>query len=657
MLDSIVNSNSYVGTGAVDTYAYGFKIFAETELLVTQRDDNDVETVLVLNTDYTVTGVGAELGGNVVLSANLTSNYALKIRREVALLQDYDIRNPGDFYPETHENFFDYVMMIAQQLNHDISRAVRLPETTTGFDAQLVEPVALQWQRVNAAGTGFEWVSMADMSSVMTSVDASMTLVAGVLSVANPMRFCTMGGAVDVLTGSVSPAPASLTNNIRIYADSLGANTSTTPTFNLNGLGAKTIVKEGNIPLLGGDIGPANSRLDLIFDSSLDKWILMNPMGGPTKANIQSGAYTIALTGGSSTVYTLALSPTITQYAEGMDLRAHIHTANTSTTPTINVDGLGAKTIKRLGGLALHVGDLPLNHPAKLHYDGTDMILENPAFVQVHTHADDDEGGPLQREHTLLQNLWYTDANFVRNPDFETDSIWTKGAGWTISGGVATHSSGTANLSQAGIIDQDGANYRVIFTIAGRTAGSVTPYIGATAGTARSADGVHTETIASPGSGQPHDIIFTPTTDFDGTITRVVVQRLNSTTVLPQDTTWPQISEGEEYMTGEVTPANATDIIEVELNIIGEHDNGTYNRWSVALFQDAIAAALKAIPVWNTAGMSHPLRIKHRMVAGTTSEIKFRARCGGSNSGVWTLGSDVGGAENNYMNIKVYKGA
>lgn len=52
--------------------------------------------------------------------------------------------------------------------------------------------------------------------------------------------------------------------------------------------------------------------------------------------------------------------------------------ANTSITPTININTIGAKTIKRQDGSALAAGDIPASGKiVLLGYDGTDMIYLN----------------------------------------------------------------------------------------------------------------------------------------------------------------------------------------------------------------------------------------------------------------------------------------
>lgn len=92
--------------------------------------------------------------------------------------------------------------------------------------------------------------------------------------------------------------------------------------------------------------------------------------------------------------------------------------------------------------------------------------------------------------------------DLVVNGGFATDTVWTKGAPWTISSGVAT-CAGTGGLSQA-IALSGSARYRITFTITAYTSGGVRPrFTGGTTvdGTLRSAAGTYTEFIsAAPGN-------------------------------------------------------------------------------------------------------------------------------------------------------------
>lgn len=167
-LSSATSRNDYTGTGLLDEYDYTFRIFAETDLLVTQRDDEGVETTLDLEDDYTVDGVGDSGGGTITLVAGaLASDYTLSIRRVRPLTQETDIRNQGSFFPETHEDAFDHAMMVDQQQQDEIDRTIKIAETLdpADFDLTLGADVADQAGRsiiVNEDGDGFEWGPTSD---------------------------------------------------------------------------------------------------------------------------------------------------------------------------------------------------------------------------------------------------------------------------------------------------------------------------------------------------------------------------------------------------------------------------------------------------------------------------------------------------------------
>jgi len=66
----------------------------------------------------------------------------------------------------------------------------------------------------------------------------------------------------------------------------------------------------------------------------------------------------------------------------------------------------------------------------------------------------------------------------VTNGGFDSDTAWTKGAGWSISDGVATFAGGAnANISQS-LTLVIGKTYRVTFTIPNTVSGFVAVYLG-----------------------------------------------------------------------------------------------------------------------------------------------------------------------------------
>ena len=119
-------SGPYTANGTQTVFAYGFKVFAAGDLQVV-RTVAGAEAVLALNVDYTVSGVGSDLGGNVTMVTAPAAGALITIVRSVPLTQEVDLRNQSGFYPEVHERAFDRSTMQVQQLNELIGRGLRVP--------------------------------------------------------------------------------------------------------------------------------------------------------------------------------------------------------------------------------------------------------------------------------------------------------------------------------------------------------------------------------------------------------------------------------------------------------------------------------------------------------------------------------------------------
>lgn len=130
-ISSEVARNDYVGTGSVSTYAYTFKVLNASDLKVTQEDTSGVQTVLTNGVHYTVTGVGSNNGGNVVLSSNLSNGYKLNIRPNLPYTQLTDLRNQGGYLPDQLEDQLDRQVRLTQQIKDRLERSITAPETDT----------------------------------------------------------------------------------------------------------------------------------------------------------------------------------------------------------------------------------------------------------------------------------------------------------------------------------------------------------------------------------------------------------------------------------------------------------------------------------------------------------------------------------------------
>jgi hypothetical protein len=85
-----------------------------------------------------------------------------------------------------------------------------------------------------------------------------------------------------------------------------------------------------------------------------------------------SGLY--AADGGASDAYVITVSPVPTSYIAGMVFRFKANTVNTGEA-TLNVNGLGAKTIKKNLNIDLATGDIVAGQLVEVMYDGTNFQM------------------------------------------------------------------------------------------------------------------------------------------------------------------------------------------------------------------------------------------------------------------------------------------
>ncbi|EPA7320665.1 hypothetical protein ACQ433_002179, partial [Escherichia coli O45:H30] len=128
-----VDHNEYTGNGVTTTFPYTFRIFQKSDLVVQVVDLNENITELILDTDYIVTGAGGYNGGNVILSKALVNGYQISISRELPVTQDTDLRNQGKFFAEVHEDAFDKLTMLIQQVRSWFALALRKPSTIANW--------------------------------------------------------------------------------------------------------------------------------------------------------------------------------------------------------------------------------------------------------------------------------------------------------------------------------------------------------------------------------------------------------------------------------------------------------------------------------------------------------------------------------------------
>jgi len=199
----------------------------------------------------------------------------------------------------------------------------------------------------------------------------------------------------------------------------------------------------------------------------------------------------------------------------------------------------------------------------------------------------------------------------VANGTFATDTIWTKGAGWTIAAGVATATGAISTaISQASTVTVlQGQAYIVTMTIT-RSAGGLIPSIGGTNGTERTSSGTYVETIIA---GSTQTISFTGNA-FTGT--------LDTVTVTPAVSKGYQIQPATAFtingtaLTFNTAPATGTGNILVSAPLLAVGSASS----SAAAAQAAEAAALAAQTAAEAAQTAAELAETNAETAETNAE-------------------------------------
>jgi hypothetical protein len=130
-VSSSTNKASYNGNGSTTVFAYSFKIFDQDDLTVIIRSATGTETVKTITTDYTVSGVGNDGGGNVTMGTAPASGETITILREQDLVQELDLVPNDPFPANLMEDALDRLTFMVQQHDEELARSIKASKTNT----------------------------------------------------------------------------------------------------------------------------------------------------------------------------------------------------------------------------------------------------------------------------------------------------------------------------------------------------------------------------------------------------------------------------------------------------------------------------------------------------------------------------------------------
>jgi hypothetical protein len=195
----------YSGNGTTTVFSYTFEVQDEAHLVVTLADAAGVETVQVLNTDYTVSGVGNANGGQITMTTAPASTYTLTISRNVPITQEVDLENRRSVAPEVLEDAYDKLTQIAQDLSEQVGRAIKISVTEGGTPTLTLEGDVQPNTFLGFDASG-NLAQLAPASGTFISPNAAIVAVDD---------FTGDGTTVDFTMGGIPQSP----NNLFIFLD------------------------------------------------------------------------------------------------------------------------------------------------------------------------------------------------------------------------------------------------------------------------------------------------------------------------------------------------------------------------------------------------------------------------------------------------------
>lgn len=159
--------------------------------------------------------------------------------------------------------------------------------------AVTVGPASESVAGISKLATLVKSIAGVDDADVMTSAKVAAALLSGT------GRTAVAGGTANALTATIPSLLTALVDGMMVSVRAAAANTIITPTFNLTlgttATGAATIVRDDLGPLLLGDIPGAGAEVLLKYNSTANKWVLLNP------AQVcESGSFTPTIYGGTT---------------------------------------------------------------------------------------------------------------------------------------------------------------------------------------------------------------------------------------------------------------------------------------------------------------------------------------------------------------------
>ena len=225
------------GNGVTTVFPFTFKVFLTSEILVTYLDALDVESVLVLSTNYTVSlnaDQNTSPGGSVtLLVAPATATY-ITLTSQVTNTQNLSLTNSGGFYPQSINDALDRTVIQVQQIAEVLVRCITVAVSSSQTPAQLLASIYASAASAISAASSASASSTSASSSASSASTSATTASTGATTATAQAVIATTGASTATAQASTATTMASTAtteaSTATTQANSASASASTATT-------------------------------------------------------------------------------------------------------------------------------------------------------------------------------------------------------------------------------------------------------------------------------------------------------------------------------------------------------------------------------------------------------------------------------------------
>ena len=242
--------NQYTATSGQTVFAYTFEIVDKDDIVVLKNG-----ATLSEGTNYTVSNVGNDNGGNVTLTAGATAGDILTLYRDMPYSRTQNYTNSGDFLASEVNSDFDNLWLAGEQTNRSFSQSIRKPITDSdSISMELPEAANRAGKYLQFDSTGAVGVTPGGASSSLSRQQftgdgstTAFTLSSAPDASGNGLQIYIDGVYQESTTYSVSGSTLTFTEApplnsgievVKLQAEELGSTTANLITYTPAGTGA-----------------------------------------------------------------------------------------------------------------------------------------------------------------------------------------------------------------------------------------------------------------------------------------------------------------------------------------------------------------------------------------------------------------------------------